>query len=353
MQRRAAAVAIGVAVIAACGGSAASSTGTSDGTTSGTAGESSGAATTASSTETTSTTAADSGDATSGGSTGGETDGDTSTGGEVPTYRNSLSICWTDTTCPRVFAIAHGGMWSPAAAPYDSDAAIAAAYDGDVDGVKIDVRVTMDDVPVISHSSPIEIYESLDCAGQLIEEMTADEVVQCHRFPSNTETFQRLDDVLDYLNGKMVVQLTVKLSTDYARTIDEVHAKGAEDFAFLEISPTELQDLIPTIPGADGVYYLINVGTDLAAIDTLIDDVANPRAFMYELDPTVDVSMLTPMRLHPAGVRSFTYTDAAAPTEAELQALFEGGFDVVSSQGAANGVAARMAVNASNGVDPP
>jgi len=243
-------------------------------------------------------------------------------------------------------------MWSVTGAPYDSNAAIAAAYAGDVDGVKIDVRVTQDNVPVISHSSPLELYESLDCSGKRIEEMTADEVTSCHRFPSLTEKFQRLDDVLNYLRGKMVVELTVKRSVDYERTIEMVHALGAEDYAFLEISTSELQNQIPTIPGADSVYYLINVASNVAEVDTLLDTINNPRAFMYEFDPPVDVSTLTTTRLHPAGVRSFTYTDAAAPTVGQLQALFEGGYDVVSSQAAANCVTARKAVHLSRGVSP-
>ncbi len=158
---------------------------------------------------------------------------------------------------------------------------------------------------------------------------------------------------MNYLRGKMVVELTVKLSSDYARTIEEVHAQNAEDFAFLEISTSDLQNQIPTIPGADSVYYLINVASNLPEVDTLIDVINNPRAFMYEFDPTVDVSTLTTTRLHPAGVRSFTYTNAAAPTEPQLQALFEGGYDVVSSQAATNGVAARKIVNQSHGVTPP
>jgi hypothetical protein len=286
-----------------------------------------------------------------GGSDAGTGGSDAGTGGG--TYRNSLSVCWTDPYCPRVFAVAHGGAWNVSGPPYDSNAAIAAAYAVGCDGVKIDVRVTKDNVPVISHSSPLQYYESIDCGGKKIEEMTAAQVTQCHRFPSTTEKFQRLDDVLDYLRGKMVVELTVKLSTDIARTIQEVHAKNAEDFAFLEISTSDLQNLIPTLQGADSVYYLMDLGTNVTEVDTLLNTIKNPRAFMYEFDPSVDVSSMTPTRLHPAGVRSFTYTNAAAPTEPQLQALFENGYDVVSSQGAQNGVAARIVVNKSHGVSPP
>jgi len=272
-------------------------------------------------------------------------------GGE--NWRSSLAVCWTDANCPRVMAIGHGGLWDLTSAPYDSDAAIAAAYAAGMDGVKIDVRVTADNVPVIAHSSPIEIWESVGCSGQKIEEMTADEVTACHRFPSTTENFQRLDDVLEYLRGKMVVQLCVKESVDYGRTIEEIIAQGAEDFAFIELSTSDLQNIVPTLPGNESVWYLVNVGSNLAEIDTLIDVIQNPRGFMIEIDPDVDIGDLTVSRIHPAGLRTFTYQDAELATVSMLQALFEKGFDVVSANAGANAVEARINVNQDRGVDPP
>lgn len=284
-------------------------------------------------------------------------DGDTGTdgadegGGE--NWRSSLAVCWTDADCPRVMAIGHGGLWDLTSAPYDSDAAIAAAYDAGMDGVKIDVRVTIDNVPVIAHSSPIEIWESVGCSGQKIEEMTADEVTACRRFPSTTETFQRLDDVLEYLRGKMVVQLCVKEEVDYGRTIEEIIARGAEDFAFIELSTSDLQNIVPTLPGNESVWYLVNVGSNLAEIDTIIDDIQNPRGFMVEIDPDVDIGDLTATRIHPAGLRTFTYQDAELATVSMLQGLFEKGFDVVSANAGANAVQARINVNQARGVNPP
>ena len=267
------------------------------------------------------------------------------------TYRTSLSVCWTDATCPRAFALAHGGAWDAATVPYDSNAAIAAAYaDGD-DGVKIDVRVTKDNIPVIAHSSPLQIYESLDCSGKKIEEMTAAEVTACHRFPSQTETFQRLDDVLGYLRGKMVVQLCVKLSSDFARTIVEIHALGAEDFAFLEVNTGDMP-LVRTLPGTDTVWDLVNVASTLTDVDTLLA-AHDPRAFMYEIDPGVAIGTLVTDKLHPAGIRAFTYDNAAAPTTAQLVGHYQAGYDVVSSQSGPNGVAARQQINTTHGVTPP
>jgi glycerophosphoryl diester phosphodiesterase len=271
----------------------------------------------------------------------------------LATYRSSLSICWTDASCKRVMAVAHGGAWSALGAPYDSNAALAAAYAQGVDGVKIDVRVTKDNVPIISHSSPIMIYESLDCANKKIEEMTAAEVTKCHRFPSGTETFQRLDEVLEYLRDKMVVELTVKRSGDYARTIQEVLALRASDFAYLEISTSELRDLIPKLSGSDRVYYLVNVGSKLAEVDEIIDKIKNPRAFMVEIDPGVAIGSLISTRLHPAGLRAFIYDKSGLLASSQIKAYYNQGFDVVSSNQARNGVTARQQVNTARGVTPP
>lgn len=270
-----------------------------------------------------------------------------------PEYsRASLSVCWTDASCPRVMAIAHGGAWDLVDAPYDSNAALVNAYDAGDDGVKIDVRVTADDVPVIAHSSPIENFESLDCDGLVIEESTAAEVTDCHRLPSLTETFQRLDDVLEYLRGKMVAQLTVKRPEDYARAVAEVLALGAEDFAFFEIETGDLQTWIPAIDGNERVWYLVQVNDLATEVDILLDTIANPRAFMYEFEPTDEVADLVTTRLHPAGVRSFTY-DRTAQSVEEIRGLYDHGFDVVSTQFGDNGVAARVQVNEARGVSPP
>ena len=115
-------------------------------------------------------------------------------GPPTPAWKTSLRVCWTDVGCQRALAMAHGGLWDTSSAPYDSNAALAATHAADFDAVKIDVRITSDDVPVVAHSSPLNWYESLDCTGLVIENSTAAQVTACHRFPSSSETFQRLDE---------------------------------------------------------------------------------------------------------------------------------------------------------------
>ncbi len=274
-------------------------------------------------------------------------------GGQAGTYRTSLSVCWTDATCKRAMIVAHGGDWSATGAPYGSLGAVTNAYKNGVDAVKIDVRVTKDKIPVVSHSSPLGAYESLDCYGKKIEDMTAAEVTKCHFVPSQTETFQRLDAMLGYARGKLVVQLTVKESVDYARTIAEVVALGAQDFAFIEVTTNELETVIPGIPGADQVRYLVNVESNLADVDKLLGTMKNPRVFMVEMNPSPQVASVVSSKLHPAGIRSFTYDSGGAASEAQLHAHFDEGFDVVSANATANNLKARVAVNKARGVTPP
>jgi glycerophosphoryl diester phosphodiesterase len=248
--------------------------------------------------------------------------------------------------------VAHGGDWSYSGSPYLSNAALSAAYANGADGVKIDVRVTKDNVPVIAHSSPIELFESLDCANDKIEEMTAAEVTACHRVPSATETFQRLDDVLDMLRGKLVIQLCVKEKKDYARTIAAVLAKKAEDFAFIETDAADMPSLIPSLPDAGAVDYLVNVASSLADVDVVLA-LKNPRVIMIEIDPTVALGGLAASKLHPAGVRAFTYDDAKLANAGGLAAHYAAGHDVVSSNFLAANVQARVQTNQARGVTPP
>jgi glycerophosphoryl diester phosphodiesterase len=244
--------------------------------------------------------------------------------------------------------VGHGGDWKAGSLPYGSMAAVVAAYNDGSDGVKIDVRVTKDNVPVVSHSSPFEAWESLDCYGKKIEEMTAAAVTKCH-FLGSSETYQRLDTMLNYARGKLVVQLTVKEPADYARAIAEVVALKAEDFAFFEVS---VQDLQTTLSTSTQVWWLVNIGSELADVDTLLN-LKNPHAFMVEFDASAAAATAISTKIHPAGLRSFTYVKSEASTESDFKALFDQGYDVVSSNAASENLKARIAANTAKGISPP
>ena len=109
-----------------------------------------------------------------GGVTGALAEDDYFTGG----WRSSLSNCWTDPSCTRVMTVSHGGDWNYQY-PYDSQPAFERGYNNTADAVKGDFRVSADNVGVVMHSSPVLLYESFNCYGKKVEEMTAEECTQC------------------------------------------------------------------------------------------------------------------------------------------------------------------------------
>lgn len=274
----------------------------------------------------------------------------------APSHLVSLKNCWNDMGCHRAFVISHGGDWKlQDGLPYDSKGAFLRAFANGADGIKTDVHVTKDNVAFVAHSSPIEFWESEDCNGMKVEELTAAEMSACHIFPSETETFQRVDDVLEWARGKLVIMLTVKKPKDFARAIEIVLEHGAQDYVFLETRLGELQTVIPATPHKDEVFYNAELGGP-GDVPALLQTAMLPRVLFCELDtPDSDpakTQQLIEKTLHPAGMRAFV-SSMKLPSVAQHKALFETGFDVVMSYDLVNGVAARIEVNQARGISPP
>ena len=273
------------------------------------------------------------------------------------TYRTSLGVCWTDPTCRRALIVSHGGDWT-LTIPYGSFSAFKQAHANGADGIKCDLRMTKDGVAVAAHSSPLKIWESLDCYGKKIEDMTAAQVTSCHMLPS-LETFPRVDDVLAWAKGKLIVMLTVKESSDFAGGIATVLAAGAQDRVFFEIGTGDFQNTLKSVTGGKKVYYLVKIDAT-SDVDLMLYKGKSPRAFMYELEPTysnasaAQVAAMIKTKLRPAGIRPFA-ASAANPITATVQnhlGLFNQGFEVVMSYNLANGVAARIKANKAAGISP-
>ncbi len=279
----------------------------------------------------------------------------------VPPYHGSwqlsLKNCWTDPSCKRALVLSHGGDWD-ADLPYDSHAAFVRAYQKGADGIKTDVLVTKDNVPVVAHSSPILLWESPECAGQKIEEMTADEVTACHLVMSDTETYQRLDDVIDWAEGKLVLMLTVKSDSAFPRAIQAILQHDAADRIFVEVYLGTLQSVIPGVPDHDKVRYNVQIsGYD--DIGVLLDTVHDPAVMLCETTsatfPDADVAKMSDAianRLHPAGVKAFIDASDYLTLDAQA-ALFQEGFDVVMTYSLDDAVLARYQVDQARDVLPP
>ncbi len=274
-------------------------------------------------------------------------------------WLESLDACWTDLSCKRAFVLSHGGDWTIGEGrPYDSKAAFQRALDLGADGIKTDFLVTKDNVAVVAHSSPIEFWESKECEGQKIEEMTAAQVTACHLFDlpedlTPTQTYQRVDDVIEWARGKTTLMLTVKDSSAFAPAIALILAKKAEQFVHIETHFGNLA-LIQTLPNWAKVRYTVQIGSlsEVQAVAKL------PPVLFCEMNPSypeLDAAGLQQWiagHVHAAGMRAFV-SSQKLPSVDQHKALWAAGFDVIMSYNLANAIQARTETNAARGVSPP
>jgi len=276
-------------------------------------------------------------------------------------YRTSISSCWNDPACQRALVIAHGGAWVLADPAYGTTAAYDAAYADGADAIKSDVRFSKDGVAVVVHSSPFAAYEidplDFSCLGATVEDMNVSDIVDCKWI--NGDHIQRLDDLLTWANGKMVVMLTVKVPATIPQTIQAVIAAGATDRVFLEVSASAMTTIVPAAADHDSVYYVVEAAnaTDVA---TLLAQ-ADPHAFLYE-DANSDnfggmaaaaVTAMITTQLHPAHIKSFTSVTGVTASASDHEALWNEGFDIVMTNSFSAGLSGRIAVNTARGITPP
>ena len=263
--------------------------------------------------------------------------------------KESLSACWLDPSCHRALVVAHGGEWDQVSTPFLSRKAFEKAWQTGADGIEADILVTKDGIPVVAHSSPIEYYESIDCGGKKIEEMTADDVTGCHLGVS-TETFQRMDDVLAWSKGKLIMEWDVKLTADLPAAIATIIASGAQDRTFILVGGDEIQGPIPAVTGWEQVYYMVRIGAG-ADVAPQLAIAPTHNVFLFELDRSygdateVQVTSFLVDQMIPAGVKGFTSSDKYVATVQNHVDVFHQGFDVVLSYNVPNGVAAAKQIN--------
>jgi glycerophosphoryl diester phosphodiesterase len=228
--------------------------------------------------------------------------------------------------------VSHGGDWDPVFFPYGSMPAFKKAFADGSEAVKGDFRVSADNVGVIMHSSPIKPYESLECAGKLVQNMTVAKCTSC-RMALTHYTFSSLPELLSWSEGKVVVMLCVKRAEDIARAISSVVELNATNRVFLEIHVDNLME---------HVLYAKPPGWQL------------PMTFMFEFYPgyhTWDVNLTeTSTQLHARGMRTFAATTEILPSVESHIALFNSGIDVVYTYHTQNAVVAREKVNRARGI---
>lgn len=270
--------------------------------------------------------------------------------------------CWHDPNCNRAMTTAHGGEWT-LQYPYDSLPAFQQAAAHGADAVKGDFRVSLDGVGMVMHSSPIEIYESFDCYGKHVEEMTAAECQQCHMI--NTQyTFISVPSLLEWAADVVNVMLCVKRKQDFPRAIATLLENNASSRAFLEIHVQDFLDLETSdVPKWAQVFYVVELSGP-GDVDTLLSysEALLSRALLAEFNSLEnwgwphqqDTIAADIERVEQRGIRSFVKSngDRVTATVANHLRLYKAGFDVVYTYNLTNAVSARIEVNKVRGLDP-
>lgn len=271
-----------------------------------------------------------------------------------PWQQTMTGTCWTDPACNRSLVVSHGGDWN-LDAPYDSMLAFERAFEKGADCVKGDFRVAQDDVGVVAHSSPILYYESPQCMGKRIENMTSTQVTECH-LTVTSQTYITVPHLLQWAQGRSIVMLCVKEPRDIARAITTIIENNATDRTFLELRLGNLQSVI-NLPFFDQVYYLAecNSANDISLVLAL-PPTLRARVFAVEFEPVTccgDSVAVTRNLLHPAGLKALGVSGKFMPDQKSQEQLFtQYAMDIDYTYGLANAVAARTVVNKQRGVVP-
>jgi hypothetical protein len=268
--------------------------------------------------------------------------------------------CWTDSSesCNRALTIVHGGDWN-LQYPYDSMPAFQRGFDNQADAVKGDFRVNGENVGMVMHSSPIEIYESFNCFNKKVEEMTTAKCEQC-KMEVTDYTFISVPEMLSWSGGKVNVMLCIKESSDIPRAISTLVENNATHRAFLEVGVNDfLNTAKSNVEGWDSVYWIIEIQST-ADVQTLAAQSANllKRAILIEFQNSWDWQ--TPISadidtVHKLGLRAVgvTKSNTVMATVNQHLEIFHMGFDVVYTYNLANAVSARVQVNEQRGLAMP
>jgi len=208
------------------------------------------------------------------------------------------------------------------------------------------------------HSSPIMLYESVDCFQKKVEDMTAAEAMQCHMI-NPKYNFISAPNALAWADNQVNFMFCVKETGDIPRAITTLIEESAADRAFLEISVSEMLDLVSNnVPSWDQVYYVIN----LDSLDDLNRMLAAPasvlkRTFLFEFnhwEDWDDVKSAIDLT-HSYGIRTLatSHDNPLTSTVHNHMDIFNAGFDVVYTYNLDNAVTARQRVNTEKGISPP
>ena len=279
-------------------------------------------------------------------------------------WRSALDAadsCWNvpaEGACNRALTIVHGGDWN-IEYPYDSKPAFERGFTNQADVVKGDLRVNKENICMVMHSSPIEIYESLNCYKKKVEEMTTAECESC-KMEITDYTFISVPELLAWSLDRVNVMFCVKEQRDIPRAISTLVENNATHRAFLELDiHLIVQAAEGKTPMWDQVFYIAEAGSP-ADVQLLAAQPAAiySRCILVEFHnwktwgPTLssDIALVHKVGLRAVGV---TTDNSLQATKQQHLDIWHAGFDVVYTYNLGNAVEARVEVNTERGLPSP
>jgi len=190
-----------------------------------------------------------------------------------PTVNTDLNVCVRDPACTDKMAMGHRGTGSLSLwAPENTLAAFEIAWSMGADSIEIDVRDTMDGVPVVMHDSSVD--RTTNGTGE-VDEMTLAEIkaLLIHAMNPNV-TFQEVPtfrEAVASLAGKTLVDVDIK-SADISQLMQIIEEEGLLDAVYLRIDNI-----------AEGLEA--RSANPLAALMAKVGSVAEAQSYLDALAP--------------------------------------------------------------------
>jgi len=153
-----------------------------------------------------------------------------------PTANTDLDVCLRDPDCTWKLSVGHRGTGSLSLwAPENTLAAHDMAWRMGADSVEVDVRDTVDGVPVLMHDSTVD--RTTDGTGS-VADMTLDEIRALRIQPLNpivpVQSVPTFAEALAYLKGKMMVYVDIK-SVNVQHLVEVIDSAGMLNVTYLLI----------------------------------------------------------------------------------------------------------------------
>lgn len=205
-----------------------------------------------------------------------------------PTENTDLNVCVRDPECTDKLASGHRGMGGQGRwAPENTFAAFETAWKMGTDSIEIDVRDTLDGVPVIMHDSTVD--RTTNGSGR-VDEMTLEEIQALQITYSSPlvppQTVPTFREALAFLRGKTLVDVDFK-SADIPQLVQIIEEEGMLDAAYLRID--EMAQGVEART-ADPAVALMPKVHDLTEVQDYLDNLGSIDLFDIEFeDATVEV----------------------------------------------------------------